>query len=84
VPWADGEDAVDVLRAFTRLRMRLMPYLAIAAEEAPTAAYLDRQHLLGPDVPGAPASITDGTATAELVAGAASAYDCVVTPGAAR
>ncbi len=139
--------------------MRLMPYLAIAAEKAhrdgvpmmrpmvlefpddPTAACLDRQYMLGPDLlvvpvmstdglgsvipcgavsdrPGysyadgvqlmvfAPAerqrtvvripsrdgglgaeiavSVTGGTATAKLLAGAASAYDCVVTPGAVR
>ncbi|PVG83984.1 alpha-xylosidase [Nocardioides gansuensis] len=34
VPWAYDEEAVDVLRHFTRLKMSLMPYLAAAAEEA--------------------------------------------------
>lgn len=34
VPWAFDEEAVDVLRRFTRLKMRLMPYLAAAAEQA--------------------------------------------------
>ncbi len=31
VPWAYDEEAVDVLRFFTRLKMRLMPYLFAAA-----------------------------------------------------
>jgi alpha-D-xyloside xylohydrolase len=34
VPWAYDDEAVDVLRHFTRLKMRLMPYLAAAAREA--------------------------------------------------
>lgn len=34
VPWAFDEEAVDVTRAFTRLKMRLMPYLGRLAEEA--------------------------------------------------
>jgi alpha-D-xyloside xylohydrolase len=34
VPWAFDEEAVDVLRDFTRIKMRLMPYLVAAAEEA--------------------------------------------------
>ncbi|MCC2594570.1 alpha-xylosidase [Tessaracoccus sp. OS52] len=33
VPWAFDEEAVDVTRKFTRLKMRLMPYLARVAEE---------------------------------------------------
>ncbi|MFD0856140.1 TIM-barrel domain-containing protein, partial [Actinomadura adrarensis] len=34
VPWLFDEEAVDVLRHFTRLKMRLMPYLAGAARQA--------------------------------------------------
>ncbi|GAA0319164.1 alpha-xylosidase [Kineococcus aurantiacus] len=34
VPWAFDEEAVDVARRFTRLKMRLMPYLAQLAREA--------------------------------------------------
>ncbi len=34
MPWEFDEEAVDVLRRFTQLKMRLMPYLAAAAEEA--------------------------------------------------
>ena len=36
VPWEFGDEAVDVARAFTRLKMTLMPYLARVAEEAHT------------------------------------------------
>jgi alpha-D-xyloside xylohydrolase len=34
VPWAFDDEAVDIARAFTKLKMRLMPYLAGAAEQA--------------------------------------------------
>ena len=34
VPWAFDEEAVDVARRFTKLKMRLMPYLAQLAREA--------------------------------------------------
>jgi alpha-D-xyloside xylohydrolase len=34
VPWAFDDEAVDVTRAFTRLKLSLMPYLARVAEEA--------------------------------------------------
>lgn len=34
VPWAFDEEAVDITRQFTRLKMRLMPYLLGAAEQA--------------------------------------------------
>ena len=34
VPWAFDDEAVDVLRSFTRLKMRLMPYLSATAREA--------------------------------------------------
>ncbi|ANC32957.1 alpha-xylosidase [Isoptericola dokdonensis] len=33
VPWAFDDEAVDVARRFTHLKMRLMPYLGAAAEE---------------------------------------------------
>src|SRR5579859_7349670 len=36
VPWIYDEEAVDVLRFFTRLKCRLMPYLYAAAVEAST------------------------------------------------
>ncbi|MEV0633502.1 alpha-xylosidase [Streptomyces sp. NPDC050619] len=36
VPWEFDEEAVEVLRSFTRLKMRLMPYLSRIAEEAHT------------------------------------------------
>ncbi|PZF84820.1 alpha-xylosidase [Jiangella anatolica] len=34
VPWDFDDEAVDVLRSFTRLKMRLMPYLSAMAREA--------------------------------------------------
>ncbi len=34
VPWLYGEEAVEVTRAFTKLKMRLMPYLYAKAVEA--------------------------------------------------
>jgi alpha-D-xyloside xylohydrolase len=34
VPWAFDDEAVDVLRKFTRLKLSLMPYLMTAAAEA--------------------------------------------------
>jgi alpha-D-xyloside xylohydrolase len=87
VPWAYDDEAVDVLRHFTRLKLSLMPYLAAAAEEAhsdgtpimrpmilefpddPTAAYLDRQYMLGPDVLVAPVMSADGEVTFYVPAG---------------
>jgi alpha-D-xyloside xylohydrolase len=36
VPWLFDEESVDVLRTFTRLKMRLMPYIAGAARQAYT------------------------------------------------
>ena len=36
MPWAFDDEAVDALRRFTRLKMSLMPYLAVAAEDAHT------------------------------------------------
>ena len=87
VPWAFDDEAVDVLRHFTKLKLSLMPYLAAAAEEAhrdgvpmmrpmvlefpddPTAAYLDRQYMLGPDVLVAPVMSADGEVTFYVPAG---------------
>ncbi|NEE01427.1 alpha-xylosidase [Phytoactinopolyspora halotolerans] len=34
VPWAFDDEAVDVLRLFTKLKMRLMPYLSAVSREA--------------------------------------------------
>ena len=43
VPWSYDEEAVDVLRRFTRLKARLMPYLyACAAETAKTGVPMMR------------------------------------------
>lgn len=55
VPWAFDEEAVEVARAFTHLKMRLMPYLARVAEEAHTDGLpMMRPMLLEfPDDPGA-------------------------------
>ncbi len=50
VPWAFDDEAVDVLRRFTRLKLRLMPYLAAAAEEA----HRDGVPVLRPMVAGVP------------------------------
>ncbi|HEU5158693.1 MAG TPA: alpha-xylosidase [Streptosporangiaceae bacterium] len=36
VPWQFDDEAVDVLRTFTRLKMRLMPYIAGAARQVYT------------------------------------------------
>ena len=55
VPWAFDEEAVDVTRAFTRLKLRLMPYLAQAGVEAhQTGVPVMRPMVLEfPDDPGA-------------------------------
>jgi len=54
VPWLFDEEAVDVLRHFTRLKCRLMPYLFDAAVEAHTTGVpmLRAMHLEFPDDPG--------------------------------
>lgn len=54
VPWRYDEEAVDVLRHFTRLKCRLMPYLFAAACEAHEsgAPVLRAMHLEFPDDPG--------------------------------
>ncbi|WP_432488713.1 alpha-xylosidase [Kineococcus sp. SYSU DK018] len=81
VPWVFGERAVRAARDYTKLKMRLMPYLYAAAVEAhgtgtpvmrpallelpgdPTAAFLDRQYFLGPDLLVAPVMSPDGRVT---------------------
>jgi alpha-D-xyloside xylohydrolase len=54
VPWRYDEEAVDVLRHFTRLKGRLMPYLFAAAVEAHATGVpvLRAMHLAFPDDPG--------------------------------
>lgn len=87
VPWVYGDEAVEVLRHFTHLKLRLMPYLYATAVEAtrtgvpvmramllefpddPTAAYLDRQFMLGPDLLVAPVFSESGEAEYWLPAG---------------
>ena len=87
VPWLFDEEAVDVLRHFTKLKMSLMPYLLGVAEEAasdgvpmmrpmvvefpedPTAAFCDRQYMLGPDLLVAPVLSADGSVTFYLPEG---------------
>lgn len=87
VPWAFDDEAVDVTRAFTELKLRLMPYLYAAGLEAsawglpvmrpmplafpddPTAAYCDRQYLLGPDLLVAPVFSESGDVEYWLPAG---------------
>jgi alpha-D-xyloside xylohydrolase len=84
VPWlfdtdeTDPQSAVSVTRRFTRLKLRLMPYLYAAGLEAartgtpmmrpmimefpddPTAAFLERQYMLGADLLVAPVMSADG------------------------
>ena len=54
VPWNFDEESVDVLRAFTRLKMRLMPYLWRAALQAHAEGMpvLRAMPLVYPDDPG--------------------------------
>ncbi|MAT98138.1 MAG: alpha-xylosidase [Anaerolineaceae bacterium] len=54
VPWLFDEEAVDVLRHFTKLKCRLMPYLYGAAQEAHTNGVptLRAMMLEFPDDPG--------------------------------
>jgi alpha-D-xyloside xylohydrolase len=55
VPWMFDEEAVDVTRTFTRLKMRLMPYLfQLGSEATRTGAPIMRPMVLEfPDDPGA-------------------------------
>ncbi|MFG6475337.1 alpha-xylosidase [Microbacterium sp. P06] len=87
VPWQFDDEAVDVTRIFTRLKMRLMPYLYqqgldAAATGHPvmrpmvlefpddrTAAYLDRQYMLGSDILVAPVFTESGEVEFYLPAG---------------
>ncbi|WP_349814798.1 TIM-barrel domain-containing protein [Curtobacterium sp. MCJR17_043] len=87
VPWAFDEEAVDVTRIFTELKLRLMPYLYAAGLEAsargipvmrpmplafpddPTAAYCDRQYMLGADLLVAPVFSASGEVEYWLPAG---------------
>ncbi len=54
VPWLFDEEAVDVLRTFTHLKLRLMPYLYQAAYQAHTegVAMMRAMVLEFPDDPG--------------------------------
>ena len=54
VPWLFDEEAVDVLRTFTRLKMRLMPYLLGAAGQAAAEGIpmMRAMALAFPDDPG--------------------------------
>jgi alpha-D-xyloside xylohydrolase len=54
VPWLFDEEAVDVLRTFTRLKMRLMPYLLAAARQvaAEGVPMMRAMALAFPDDPG--------------------------------
>lgn len=54
VPWLFDEEAVDVLRHFTRLKHRLMPYLFAAAREAHLEG-LPVMRALALEFPGDPA-----------------------------
>ncbi|MFE7756864.1 alpha-xylosidase [Streptomyces sp. NPDC057429] len=57
VPWAFGEEAVDVARKFTLLKHRLMPYLyGVAAEAHRTGVPMMRPMLV--EFPGDPATRT--------------------------
>jgi alpha-D-xyloside xylohydrolase len=46
VPWAFDDEAVDITRAFTRLKLSLMPYLARLADEAHTDGVPMLRHML--------------------------------------
>lgn len=54
VPWVYGDQAVEVLRFFTRLKHRLMPYLWSAAVQAHSGGIpmMRAMHLEFPDDPG--------------------------------
>jgi alpha-D-xyloside xylohydrolase len=53
VPWLFDEEAVDVLRTFTRLKLRLMPYLLGAAGQA-TAEGIPMMRAMALEFPGDP------------------------------
>jgi alpha-D-xyloside xylohydrolase len=54
VPWLFDEESVDVLRTFTRLKLRLMPYLMGAARQAVTAG-VPMMRAMALEFPGDPA-----------------------------
>jgi alpha-D-xyloside xylohydrolase len=54
VPWLFDEEAVDVLRAFTTLKLRLMPYIAGAARQAHTEG-IPMMRAMVVEFPGDPA-----------------------------
>jgi alpha-D-xyloside xylohydrolase len=54
VPWEFDEESVDVLRAFTKLKMRLMPYIAGAARQAYTEG-IPMMRAMVMEFPGDPA-----------------------------
>ncbi|NBM17130.1 alpha-xylosidase [Streptomyces sp. GC420] len=54
VPWLFDEESVDVLRVFTRLKLRLMPYLAEVARQAHTEG-LPMMRAMALEFPGDPA-----------------------------
>jgi len=87
VPWLVDDQSVEVVRTFTQLKCRLMPYLYGAAVEAsrlgvpmmramllefpddPTAAFLDREYMLGESLLVAPIFAEDGEVTYYVPAG---------------
>jgi alpha-D-xyloside xylohydrolase len=54
VPWLLDEEAVDVLRTFTKLKARLMPYLLRAADQAHTEG-IPMMRAMALEFPGDPA-----------------------------
>ena len=62
VPWAFDEEAVDVLRHFTRLKCRLMPYLFGAAEQAHRDGRADDARRWSLEFPDDPACDVPGPA----------------------
>jgi alpha-D-xyloside xylohydrolase len=54
VPWLLDEEAVDVLRMFTKLKARLMPYLLRAADQAHTEG-IPMMRAMALEFPGDPA-----------------------------
>jgi alpha-D-xyloside xylohydrolase len=54
VPWLFDEESVDVLRTFTRLKLRLMPYLMGTARQAVTAG-VPMMRAMALEFPGDPA-----------------------------
>jgi alpha-D-xyloside xylohydrolase len=85
VPWAFGEEAVEVTRAFAELKNALMPYLWAAAVQAheegiPVMRAMvlefpeDRQYMLGPDLLVAPVFSDGGDVDVYVPAGGWTSY----------